>query len=371
MGNRIYLASPTMHQEEQVFIQEAFDTNWVAPLGKNVDEFEKGVAEFVGVKSAAALNAGTAALHLAVKLAGVRRGDKVFCSDLTFSATVNPVSYEGGEQVFIDSERETWNMDPRALERAFERYPDCRCVIAANLYGTPAKLDEIRDICDAHGAVFIEDAAESLSATYKGRQTGTFGQYNALSFNGNKIITTSGGGALVCRDEADAQHALKMATQAREPVAWYEHTELGYNYRMSNICAGIGRGQMEVLEQRVAQKRAIHDRYCDALDGLPLQLPAEPEDVRSNRWLTAALLAPDCGVTPGQIIAALAEHNIEARHIWKPMHLQPVFRDCAFVKTAERSVAEDVFARGVCLPSDTKMTPEQQAQVCAVIRGLF
>ena len=206
---------------------------------------------------------------------------------------------------------------------------------------------------------------------YHGQKCGTFGHYGVLSFNGNKIITTSGGGALVCRDEADAQHALKMATQAREPVAWYEHTELGYNYRMSNICAGIGRGQMEVLEQRVAQKRAIHDRYCDALAGLPLQLPAEPEDVRSNRWLTAALLAPDCGVTPGQIIAALAEHNIEARHIWKPMHLQPVFRDCAFVKTAERSVAEDVFARGICLPSDTKMTPEQQAQVCAVIRGLF
>ena len=219
--------------------------------------------------------------------------------------------------------------------------------------------------------LLIEDAAEALGSVYHGQKCGTFGHYGVLSFNGNKIITTSGGGALVCRDEADAQHALKMATQAREPVAWYEHTELGYNYRMSNICAGIGRGQMEVLEQRVAQKRAIHDRYRDALAGLPLQLPAEPEDVRSNRWLTAALLAPDCGVTPGQIIAALAEHNIEARHIWKPMHLQPVFRDCAFVKTAERSVAEDVFARGVCLPSDTKMTPEQQAQVCAVIRGLF
>ena len=221
------------------------------------------------------------------------------------------------------------------------------------------------------GFLYVEDAAEALGSVYHGQKCGTFGHYGVLSFNGNKIITTSGGGALVCRDEADAQHALKMATQAREPVAWYEHTELGYNYRMSNICAGIGRGQMEVLEQRVAQKRAIHARYREALADLPLQLPAEPEDVRSNRWLTAALLAPDCGVTPGQIIAALAEHNIEARHIWKPMHLQPVFRDCAFVKTAERSVAEDVFARGVCLPSDTKMTLEQQAQVCAVIRGLF
>lgn len=235
----------------------------------------------------------------------------------------------------------------------------------------PYKIDEIMAIADKYGIPIVEDAAEGMGSRFNGQVLGTFGKYGVLSFNGNKIITTSGGGALVCRDEADAQHALKMATQAREPVAWYEHTELGYNYRMSNICAGIGRGQMEVLEQRVAQKRAIHDCYRDALAGLPLQLPAEPEDVRSNRWLTAALLAPDCGVTPGQIIAALAEHNIEARHIWKPMHLQPVFRDCAFVKTAERSVAEDVFARGVCLPSDTKMTPEQQAQVCAVIRGLF
>lgn len=311
-----------------------------------------------------------AALYLAVRLAGVQRGDRVFCQSLTFSASANPIVYEGGEPVFLDSEPDTWNLDPETVEAAIARFGAPKALIAVHLYGMPGKLDAIRSLCDAHGILLIEDAAEALGSVYHGQKCGTFGHYGVLSFNGNKIITTSGG-ALVCRDEADAQHALKMATQAREPVAWYEHTELGYNYRMSNICAGIGRGQMEVLEQRVAQKRAIHDRYCDALAGLPLQLPAEPEDVRSNRWLTAALLAPDCGVTPGQIIAALAEHNIEARHIWKPMHLQPVFRDCAFVKTAERSVAEDVFARGICLPSDTKMTPEQQAQVCAVIRGLF
>ena len=371
MGNRIYLASPTMHQEEQVFIQEAFDTNWVAPLGKNVDEFEKGVAEFVGVKSAAALNAGTAALHLAVKLAGVRRGDKVFCSDLTFSATVNPVSYEGGEQVFIDSERETWNMDPRALERAFERYPDCRCVIAANLYGTPAKLDEIRDICDAHGAVFIEDAAESLSATYKGRQTGTFGQYNALSFNGNKIITTSGGGMLLCRTEGEASHALKLATQARENAPWYQHEEIGYNYRMSNISAGIGRGQMKVLPLRVQQKQAIFARYAENLKGLPLTMQPKLDCAQPNRWLSAVLLDADCGVRPGDMLARLNEENMEGRYLWKPMHLQPVFSDCAFVSASQTPVCDDLFARGVCLPSDTKMGMEDVDRVCQVIRGMF
>lgn len=364
MSERIYLASPHMGGSERRYVDLAFDTNWIAPLGANVTGFEQDLQQYLGAGY-------ITALHLAVRLAGVQRGDRVFCQSLTFSASANPIVYEGGEPVFLDSEPDTWNLDPETVEAAIARFGAPKALIAVHLYGMPGKLDAIRSLCDAHGILLIEDAAEALGSVYHGQKCGTFGHYGVLSFNGNKIITTSGGGALVCRDEADAQHALKMATQAREPVAWYEHTELGYNYRMSNICAGIGRGQMEVLEQRVAQKRAIHDRYCDALAGLPLQLPAEPEDVRSNRWLTAALLAPDCGVTPGQIIAALAEHNIEARHIWKPMHLQPVFRDCAFVKTAERSVAEDVFARGICLPSDTKMTPEQQAQVCAVIRGLF
>ena len=370
MGNRIYLASPTMHQEEQVFIQEAFDTNWVAPLGKNVDEFEKGIAEFVGVKSAAALNAGTAALHLAVKLAGVRQGDKVFCSDLTFSATVNPVSYEGGEQVFIDSERETWNMDPQALERAFERYPGCRCVIAANLYGTPAKLDEIRDICAAHGAVFIEDAAESLSATYKGRQTGTFGQYNALSFNGNKIITTSGGGMLLSDDEAGISKARFWATQAREPYPWYEHKEIGYNYRMSNIVAGIGRGQLFHLLEHRAKKEAIYRTYEKAFEGLPLRMNPYLPCSQPNFWLSCMTIDADCAVTPEQIRLALEEENIESRPIWKPMHLQPVFAAHDFITSGD-NVGEDIFARGLCLPSDIKMADSDQERVISVIRGLF
>lgn len=370
MEKRIFLASPTMHGEEQQFIQEAFDTNWVAPLGKNVNEFEKELAAFVGVGHAAALTAGTAALHLAVKLAGVQRGDKVFCSDLTFSATVNPVSYEGGEQVFIESERDTWNMDPRALEAAFAKYPDCKCVICANLYGTPARLDKIRAICDAHGAVLIEDAAESLSATYKGRQTGTFGQYNALSFNGNKIITTSGGGMLLSDDEEAIAKARFWATQAREPFPWYEHKEIGYNYRMSNIVAGIGRGQLLHLQEHRDRKEQIYRTYEAAFRDLPLTMNPYLPESRPNFWLSCMTIDPGCAVTPEQVRLALEAENIESRPIWKPMHLQPVFAGHDFITVGD-NVGEDIFARGLCLPSDIKMTAADMERVISVIRGLF
>lgn len=367
---RIYLASPTMHGEEQGYIKEAFDTNWVAPLGKNVDGFEQEMSAHVGVKHAAALVSGTAALHLAVKLAGVRPGDKVFCSDLTFSATVNPVSYEGGEQVFIESERETWNMDPRALEKAFEKYPDCKCVVAANLYGTPAKLDELVEICAAHGAVFIEDAAESLGASYKGRMTGGFGQYNALSFNGNKIITTSGGGMLLSDDERAIQKARFWSTQAREPFPWYEHKEIGYNYRMSNIVAGIGRGQLLHLDEHLKEKERIYRTYEKGLAGLPVKMNPYLPDSRPNFWLSCVTIENGIKVTPEQLRLALEEENIESRPIWKPMHLQPVFRDRDYIHAGD-PVGEDIFARGLCLPSDIKMTEEEQAKVISIIKGSF
>lgn len=370
MAERIYLSSPTMHGEEQIYIKEAFDTNWVAPLGKNVDEFEREMAAYIGVKHAAALTAGTAALHLAVKLAGVKRGDKVFCSDLTFSATVNPVSYEGGEQVFIESERETWNMDPRALERAFAKYPECRCVIAANLYGTPAKLDELAEICAAHGAVLVEDAAESLGAAYKGRMTGTFGKYSVLSFNGNKIITTSGGGMLLSDDGEAIQKARFWATQAREPFPWYEHKEIGYNYRMSNIVAGIGRGQLLRLEEHMKEKERIYRAYEKGLAGLPMRMNPYLSDSRPNFWLSCVTIENGARVMPEQIRLALEAENIEARPIWKPMHLQPVFSANDFIGAGD-NVGEDIFARGLCLPSDIKMTEEQQAKVISIIRGLF
>lgn len=368
--DKVWLSSPTMHGEELQFIKEAFDTNWVAPLGKNVNEFENEMARYTGVNAAAALCSGTAALHLAVKLAGVKPGDKVFCSDLTFSATVNPISYEDAEQVFIDSEYETWNMDPEALRAAFRKYPEVKAVVVANLFGTPAKLSEIRSICDAHGATLIEDAAESLSATYRGKMTGTFGTYNAISFNGNKIITSSGGGMLLSDDEEAIQKARFWATQARDPAPWYQHSELGYNYRMSNIVAGIGRGQLLHIEEHRQKKEEIYHRYQQGLRDLPIQMNPYMPDSRPNFWLSCLLIDRDSPVTPEDIRLLLAQYNVETRPIWKPMHLQPYFssRDAIFVNG---DVGADVFARGVCLPSDIKMPAETQQAVIEMIHEVF
>ncbi len=374
-NKRIYLSSPTIHGEEQKFIQEAFDTNWVAPLGANVDGFEREMADYIGVKHAAALSAGTAALHLAIKLAGVKAGDVVFCSDLTFSATVNPVSYEGGVQVFIDSETDTWNMDPKVLEKAFGKYPNCKCVVVANLYGTPAKLDEICAICDAHGAVMIEDAAESLSATYKGRQTGAFGKYSALSYNGNKIITTSGGGMLLSDDEEAIKKARFWSTQSREPFSWYEHKEIGYNYRMSNIVAGIGRGQLLYLDEHRTLKKNIYEIYKAALADIeaismnPYLACSEP-----NFWLSCMTIdGAKSSVTPVEVMVALAAENIECRPIWKPMHLQPVFVNRDFITLREdgSSVGGEIFEQGLCLPSDIKNNDDDMNRIIGIIKKLF
>lgn len=370
-NKRIFLSSPTMHGEEQMFVKEAFDTNWVAPLGKNVDEFEKEMANYMGVAHAAALSAGTAALHLAVKLAGVKQDDVVFCSDLTFAATVNPVSYEKARQVFIDSEYETWNMDPEALKKAFEKYPDCKCVMVANLYGTPAKLDEIKEICDAHGAVLIEDAAESLSATYKGKQTGTFGKYNVISFNGNKIITTSGGGMLLSDDEEAIKKARFWATQARDPAPHYQHSEIGYNYRMSNIVAGIGRGQLIHLDEHKELKRKIYNRYSEAFKGLPVTMNPYLDCSDPNFWLSCFTINEGCEVKPYDIMDALAKENIESRPIWKPMHMQPVFEGYDFISNYDIPCGEDIFKRGLCLPSDIKMTEGEQQKVIDIIKSFF
>lgn len=371
LNKRIYLASPTMHGEEQHYIKEAFDTNWIAPLGENVDEFEKEVASYLNIGHAVALSSGTAALHLAVKLAGIKPNDIVFCSDLTFSATANPISYEGGIQVFIDSEKESWNMDPRALEKAFALHANCKCVVIVNLYGTPAKLDELRSICDAHKSVMIEDAAESLSATYKGKQTGTFGQYGAISFNGNKIITTSGGGMLLS-DEAEAiKKARFWSTQSREPFPWYEHKEIGYNYRMSNIVAGIGRGQLKYIDEHKNRKEAIYKIYEEGLKDLPITLNPYLENSTPNFWLSCILFNKNCRISPLVVFRKLNEANIESRPIWKPMHMQPVFvnNDCIHVE--DRPVSEDIFKRGLCLPSDIKMTEEEQWCVIEIIKSCF
>lgn len=376
MNKRIFLASPHMSDEgyEQAYVKEAFDTNWIAPLGENVNKFEQELAEYVGTGHAAALSAGTAALHLAIKAAGVKRGDTVFCSSLTFSATVNPAVYEGAIPVFIDSEKDTYNMDPKALERAFEKYPDTKVVIVVHLYGIAANIEEIARICEKHNAVLIEDAAESLGATVNGKFTGTFGKFGIFSFNGNKIITTSGGGMLVSEDGDAIAKTRFWATQAREQARHYEHKEIGYNYRMSNVCAGIGRGQLKVLEDRVAKKTEIFNMYKEGFkDIADIQMQTVDASQRPNYWLSTVLLDKNSKVKPLDIIVALEQNNIEARPIWKPMHMQPVFGNTDFVKAndADGAVCEDIFARGVCLPSDTKMTHEEQQKVIDIIKNLW
>ena len=373
----IYLASPHMSEEgyEQQYVKEAFDTNWIAPLGKNVNEFEKELAAYVGAKEAAALSSGSAALHLALKAAGVKAGDIVFCQDLTFSATANPIAYEKAIPVFIDSDYETWNMSPEALERAFEKYPDVKAVMPVHLYGLPANMDRIMEICKKHGVPVIEDAAESLGSLYHGQATGTFGDYGIFSFNGNKIITTSGGGMLVCNlpEEQAKERIAKVrfwATQAREKARHYEHKEIGYNYRMSNIVAGIGRGQMKVLDQRIEQKRHIFAYYQEHLGDLEgLSFMPLHENERANCWLSVIQLAPHCKVRPLDMIVALEKEDIETRPVWKPMHMQPVFADCDYIDNGK--VGESLFENGVCLPSDTKMTDEDLKRICTIIRGLW
>ena len=371
---RIYLSCPTMHGEELRFIHEAFDTNWVAPLGPNVNELEKEVASYAGCKTAAALSAGTAAIHLALKLADVKEGDIVFVSDLTFSATCNPICYEKAIPVFIDSEPDTWNMDPKALEKAFEKYPNPKAVVCVHLYGTPAKIDELMAICEKHNVPFIEDAAESMSATYKGKQTGTFGKFGVFSFNGNKIITSSGGGMLVSDDEELIAKARFLSTQARDAARHYQHSKIGYNYRMSNVVAGIGRGQLLHIEEHKSIKNAIYKQYADAFaDMEDISMNPMNPDGDANNWLSCILLKEGCKVTPNQIMDALETENIESRPIWKPMNLQPVFADCDFFNHNDEgiSVGEDIFNRGVCMPSDIKNTPEDMELIIQTVRKLF
>ncbi len=416
-NEKIWLSSPTMHGEELVYMQEAYETNWMSTLGKNINETERITCEKIGCKHAVALSSGTAAMHLAIKLAGERlygqpavghgvlEGRKVFCSDMTFDATINPVAYEGGEAVFIDSEYDTWNMDPVALEKAFELYPDVRLVVVVHLYGTPCKMDELRAVCEKHGALIVEDAAESMGATYKGRQTGVLGDVGVVSFNGNKIITGSSGGMLLTDDGEAAEKVRKWSTQSREDAAWYQHEELGYNYRMSNVIAGVVRGQYPHLEEHIAQKKAIYERYAENLAGLPVSMNPYQKDVAEpNYWLSCllidkeamcrqvrgdkeALYVAEAGKScPTEILEAIASINAEGRPIWKPMHMQPIYRSHAFVTAAGNGrarsnayiesagfvdVGADIFARGLCLPSDNKMTLEQVGIVCEVIRKCF
>ena len=423
MEERVFLATPTMHGDELKYIQEAYDTNWMTTAGTNINEVERLCAEKVGVKYAVGLSAGTASLHLSMKLAGIEaygmpavghgclEGHRVFCTDMTFDATVNPVVYEGGIPVFIDTEDDTWNMDPVALKKAFEIYPEVKVVVCAHLYGTPGKIDEINAIVKEHGAILVEDAAESFGATYKGVQTGTFGSYNTISFNGNKIITGSAGGCFLTNSKEAADKVRKWSTQAREAAFWYQHEELGYNYRMSNVIAGVIRGQLSYLEEHIAQKKAIYERYKEGFKGLPVQMnPMDLENSEPNYWLSCliidsdamcpqvrgeqeALFTPEHGKScPTEILQAIASVNGEGRPIWKPMHMQPIYRLNPFItregngravtnayiaggvmgadgKRLDRGV--DIFERGLCLPSDNKMTPEQQDRIIEVVRACF
>ena len=368
MTKRIYLSSPHMSDEgyEMEYIKQAFDTNWIAPLGENVDEFEKEFAARVGAKSAVALSSGTAAIHMALKAAGIGEGDIVFCQDLTFSATANPIIYERAVPVFIDSDYETWNMSPKALERAFNKYIP-KAVLVVHLYGLSADMDRIVELCKEHNVPLIEDAAESLGTLYKGRYTGTFGDYGVFSFNGNKIITTSGGGMLVSDNEEKIKKVRFWATQARDPARHYQHSELGFNYRMSNVIAGIGRGQLKVLDQRLAKKKYIFEFYKRELEGLEgVQMMPINDWNRPNYWLSCITLASR--VRSLDIIEALERENIESRPVWKPMHIQPFYKEYDYIGG---DVSEKIFENGVCLPSDTKMTNEDLDRVCSIIKGLW
>ena len=372
LKERVWLASPTMHKEEQAFIKEAFDTNWVSTVGEHIEKLEEEISQYIGCQYAVALSSGTAALHLAVKMAGIGEGDLVFCSNMTFAATVNPVSYEKGRQIFIDSEYDTWNMDPVALEQACRSYPEAKAVVVAHLYGTPAKLEEIQKICKKYHLILIEDAAESLGATYQGKQTGSFGEYSVVSFNGNKIITTSGGGMLLTDRKEAAEKVRFWSTQAREKVAWYEHKEIGYNYRLSNVLAGVGRGQFQHLEEHKELKKKIYKRYEKGLEGLPVKMNPYLPESEPNFWLSCLLIEEGSKVTPGEIQEKLEEYNIESRPIWKPMHLQPLYRENPFIKREEgKEVGTDIFKRGLCLPSDIKITEETQEIVIELIKRCF
>ena len=401
---KVWLSSPTMHGDELEYVKEAYETNWMSTVGQNINEAERITAQKIGCKYAVGLASGTAALHLCMKLAGIKPGMKVFCSDVTFAATVNPVVYEGGIPVFIDTEWDTWNMDPAALEKAFALYPDVKHVVMANLYGVPGKMDEIRAVCDKHGAILIEDAAESMGATYKGKQTGTFGDLSIVSFNGNKIITGSSGGMLLTNDLEAANKARKWSTQSRENAPWYQHEELGYNYRMSNVIAGVVRGQLPYLEEHIAQKKAIYMRYKEAFADLPVTMnPYDEENTEPNFWLscllihkeamckqvrseTEALYSKEPGKTcPTEILEKLSAINAEGRPIWKPMHMQPIFRmhgfvtregdgrarTNAYIAGEATDVGMDLYDRGLCLPSDNKMTPQQQDVIIQVVRSCF